>query len=110
MERYGDAGSLQAIPLAIAGWLRYLIGVDDEGQAFERSPDPMLSELTEQLKGIELGKPESVGDKLRPILSNANIFGSDLYAVGIGERIEGLFAEELAGPGAVRATLKKYLN
>lgn len=110
VERYGDAGRLQAIPLAIAGWLRYLIGVDDEGQAFERSPDPMLSELTEQLKGIELGKPESVGDKLRPILSNANIFGSDLYAAGIGERIEALFAEELAGPGAVRATLKKYLN
>lgn len=109
VERYGDAKQLQAIPLAIAGWLRYLLGVDDAGQAFERSSDPMLSELTEALAGIELGKPETVGEKLRAILSNANIFGMDLYQAGIGERIEALFLEEIAGVGAVRATLRKYL-
>ena len=39
-----------------------------------------------------------------------NIFGSDLYEAGIGDLIEDLFKEELAGPGAVRATLKKYLD
>ena len=47
--------------------------------------------------------------KLKGILSNANIFGIDLYEAGIGERIEEMFVEEIAGPGAVRATLKKYL-
>jgi len=110
VAKYGDAKKLEAIPLAIAGWLRYLLGVDDEGKAFERSSDPMLDELTAQLSGITLGDPDSVGDKLKPILSNANIFGSDLYAAGIGDRIEALFKEELAGPGAVRATLKKYIK
>ena len=34
----------------------------------------------------------------------------DLYQAGIGEKIETIFREELAGPGAVRATLKKYLD
>ena len=110
VAKYGDAKKLEAIPLAIAGWLRYLIGVDDEGKAFERSSDPMLEELSAQLSGITLGDPDSVGDKVRPILSNVNIFGSDLYAAGIGERIEELFKEELAGPGAVRAALKKHLQ
>ena len=110
VAKYGDAKKLKAIPLAIAGWLRYLLGVDDEGQAFERSADPMLETLSRQMEGITLGHPESVGDKVRPILSNANIFGSDLYEAGIGDLIEDLFKEELAGPGAVRATLKKYLD
>ncbi len=110
VAKYGDAKKLEAIPLAIAGWLRYLIGVDDEGKTFERSSDPMLEELSAQLAGITLGEPDSVGGKVKAILSNANIFGSDLYAAGIGERIEELFKEELAGPGAVRATLKKYLG
>ena len=110
VAKYGDAKKLEAIPLAIAGWLRYLLGVNDQGEAFERSSDPMLESLTESVKGIELGKPETVGDKLKPILSNENIFGSDLYAAGLGEKIEELFKEEIAGKGAVRATLVKYLG
>jgi len=43
-------------------------------------------------------------------ISNVNIFGSDLYKAGIGEKIEGIFREEIAGPGAVRKTLQKYLK
>ncbi len=106
----GDAKKLHAIPLAIAGWLRYLLGVDDEGKSFERSSDPMLEELTVALEGIRLGEvPADLHEKLAPVLSNANIFGSDLYSAGIGEEIERLFAEELQGPGAVRAALVKHL-
>ena len=68
-------------------------------------------ELTEAMSGITLGTvPADLHEKLAPILSNDNIFGSDLYKAGIGETIEGLFAEELTGPGAVRATLVKYLG
>ena len=107
VEKDGSAAALNYIPVAIAGWLRYLMGVNDEGVAFELSPDPMLPELQAQMAGIEFGKPDSVGEKLRPILSNENIFGIDLYKAGIGEKIEGIFKEEIAGPGAVRETLKK---
>lgn len=109
VEKYGDAKKLTAIPLAIAGWCRYLLAVDDEGNAFELSADPMIPELTKQLEGVQAGKPETYQGQLKPILSNANIFGCDLYQAGIGERIEEMFKEEIAGPGAVRKTLKKYL-
>lgn len=109
VAKYGDAKKLTAIPLAIAGWCRYLLAVDDEGKPFELSADPMAEELTKQLEGIEVGKPETYKGQLKPILSNVNIFGIDLYEAGIGEMIEELFVEEIAGPGAVRNVLKKYV-
>ena len=105
-----DPATLQAIPLAIAGWLRYLLGVDDAGKPMPVSPDPMLPTLQEALSGIELGKPESVGDKLNVLLGNPNLFGTSLIDVGLGGKITDYFKELIAGPGAVRATLKKHLN
>ena len=105
-----DVTKLVYIPLAIAGWLRYLLGVDDKGEPMACSPDPMLESLQAQLAGVRLGEPESAEGKLDRILSNTVIFGSDLMALGLGGRITGMFRELLAGPGAVRATLKKYLD
>ncbi len=110
IDKYGDAKKLQAIPLAIAGWCRYLLGVDDKGEKFELSADPMIPGLTAKLADIELGKPETYKGQLKDILSNANIFGIDLYKAGIGDRIEELFLEEIKGPGAVREVLKKYMS
>lgn len=110
VNKYGTAESLRYIPIAIAGWLRYLLAVDDNGNPFELSPDPMLDELRQSLDGVRIGEPESVGDKLRTILSNESIFGCNLYDAGIGENIEALFAEEIAGKGAVRDALKKHLG
>ena len=104
-----DLNSLVAIPLAIAGWMRYLLALDDNLEPMEVSADPMKDELQAQLAGIEAGKPETYKGQLRPILANANIFGSDLCAIGLADKIETIFVEELAGKGAVRATLKKYL-
>ena len=75
----------------------------------EVSSDPLLDTLQKQLEGIKLGEPSSVGDKLRPILANKEIFASDLVQAGLADKIEGMFRELLAGPGAVRATLQKYL-
>lgn len=109
VEKDGSAEKLAGIPLAIAGWCRYLLAVDDKGEAFELSPDPMIPELTAKLADIKVGAPETYHGQLKEILSNENIFGSNLYEAGIGEKIEAIFVEELAGPGAVRATLKKYL-
>ena len=106
----GKVTELTAIPLAIAGWLRYLLAVDDNLEPIEVSSDPLKDELQAKLAGIEIGKPESVGEKLRPILENANIFGSDLVENGLAEKIEEYFRELIAGKGAVRATLKKHLS
>lgn len=109
IEKFGTAEKLIGIPLAIAGWLRYLLAVDDEGKSFELSPDPMLPELRKQLEGIKVGNPETFTEQLKPILSNKNIFEVNLYEVGLGEKIEDMFREMLKRNGAVRATLKKYL-
>ncbi len=105
----GTASVLNAIPLAIAGWCRYLLAIDDNGKAFELSPDPMLEELTGKLKSVVWNDPKSYSGQLKDILSNDRIFGIDLYKAGLGEKIESLFKEELLGVGAVRATLKNHL-
>lgn len=104
------ASDLTFIPLTIAGWCRYLMGVDDKGNEFTPSSDPLLGELQGYIRGIKLG--DTVIDKslLRPILSNDKIFAVNLYEVGLGERIEGMFGEMITGPGAVRKTLQNYLS
>lgn len=104
-----DPTSLMYIPLAIAGWCRYLLGLDDLGKKMNLSSDPLLATLKADLSGIKLGNVESVGDSLKPILSNEEIFGVNLYNVGLGEKIEGYFKEMIAGNNAVRVTLEKYL-
>ena len=99
--------ALVAIPLVFAGWLRYLLGVDDSGKTFELSPDPQLPYLREILKDVRLRETEGLEGKIRPLLENAAIFGVNLYEAGLAGRVTGYFAEMLAGAGAVRATLVK---
>ena len=93
----------------LAGWLRYMLAVDDEGKKYELAPDPMNEELQEQLGDIVVGKPETFTDQLKPILSNERIFFTDLYKDGIGEKIEEMFREMIAGSGAVKTTIHKYV-
>lgn len=101
---------LRYIPLVLAGWLRYLLGVDDNGVEMQLSPDPMMNELKKHLANISLGQPEAVKDELKPVLSDAKLFGVNLYEVGLGDKVESYFKELIEGKGAVRATLQKYLD
>ena len=110
VEKYGDASGLTAIPLGIAGWLRYMLAVDDEGKEYELAPDPMNEEFQEQFKDIVVGRPETFRDQLKPVLSNERLFFTDLYKAGLGDKIETMFREMIAGPGAVRATIHKYVR
>lgn len=105
-----DLNTLISIPLAIAGWLRYLLAVDDNGNSIEVSADPLKDELQAKLAGIQWNKPESYSGQLKSILNNSVIFGSDLTETVLAEKTEAIFVEELAGKGAVRAALHKYVN
>ena len=105
-----DPRQLTGVPLALAGWLRYLVGVDDKGAEMPLSADPMLAELREKLSGVTLGDPASVEGRLKPILGNPALFGVSLYEAGLADKVEGFLKEELAGPGAVRETLRKHLG
>ena len=102
-----DLGALVAIPLALAGWMRYLLAVDDAGRAFECSADPLRDELQAKLGGIAWNDPATYHGELRGILANASIFGTDLTATPLADRIEGYFLRLLGGPGSARKLLKE---
>ncbi len=110
VKKFGSASDLTAIPLGIAGWLRYMLAVDDEGKGYELAPDPMNEELSEQLKDIVVGEPDAFKDQLKPILSNERLFYINLYEAGVGEKVENMFREMIAGKGAVKATIHKYVK
>jgi len=102
-----NCADLKLIPLVCAGWLRYLLGIDNDGNKFEVSPDPNYETLAGALSGITLGQTGPFSEKLKPILSNPLYFGINLYDAGLGERVEELFTQMVAGPGAVRKVLNQ---
>ncbi|MDR3207726.1 MAG: mannitol dehydrogenase family protein, partial [Oscillospiraceae bacterium] len=108
--KQGKQQTLTAIPLVLAGWLRYLLAVDDKGAPMTLSPDPLLEELRAKLTGIRLGDPASYTGQLAGILTNKTLFGLDLAEAGLAPQVERLFKELIAGPGAVRATLRRVVS
>lgn len=101
-----EVTDLQFIPFTIAGWLRYLIGIDDNGRPFEPSPDPLLAELMEQLSELSFNTEiETIHEAVAGILSNTQIFGLDLYQAGLGEKIELFLFKLLRGTGSIEREL-----
>jgi fructuronate reductase len=109
VEKGLDKSALVLIPLVLAGYARYLKGIDDNGNAFEPSPDPLLSELQKVVAPLEVKEGEQDFSCLKALYTRKDVFGVDLYEVGLGERIEGMVKELYAGKGAVRRTLHKYV-
>lgn len=107
-----DVQDLKLIPLVHAGWLRYLMGIDDNGNSFDPSPDPLLEKAQAFVKDIKLGETDEAKIKAQvlPLLKDATIFGVDLEKVGLADRVVDYFVELIAGTGAVRKTLEKYVG
>ncbi|MBR4548386.1 MAG: mannitol dehydrogenase family protein [Oscillospiraceae bacterium] len=104
-----DVKDLKLIPLVHAGWLRYLMAVDDEGKPFEPSPDPLLETAQSYVRDMKLGeKPDCA--KLEGLLRSKTIFGVDLIEAGLADKVCAYFTALTAGPGAVRATLHKAVT
>lgn len=119
---------LKHIPFVFAGWLRYLMAVDDEGEEFELSSDPLLSYLHPYAKKFkklflrrcadkESGPGTSceeaiseIKENLMPLLKDADIWGVDLERIGLADTVCGYFAQMLAGKGAVRRALRTHLK
>lgn len=100
---------LKFIPLVFAGWLRYLMAVDDNGNSFEPSPDPLLDTLCPIMSRFKLGEEADIETALRPILENEQIFGVNLYQVGMAKLVCTYFGEMIEGIGAVRKTLDRVI-
>jgi fructuronate reductase len=80
-----DIKALKLIPLVLAAWARYLLGLDDAGKQFTVSPDPLYASLAPGLEGITLGQKGPFHTALEPIFSNDRIFAVNLYKAGLGE-------------------------
>ena len=104
-----DVANLKLIPLVFAGWLRYLMAINDNGEKFEPSPDPLLETVQPYVAGFNLDEVPEV-EKLHDLLANKTIFGVDLYEAGLADAVCAYFKELCAGKGAVRSTLHKYVD
>jgi fructuronate reductase len=83
------------------------MAMDDDGNPFTLSPDPMLEMVCPYVRKIEFGMTDEVEEMIQPVLRNKSIFGVDLYEAGIAQSVCSYFIELIAGAGAVRATLRK---
>lgn len=112
---------LKLIPLVYAGWLRYLLAVDDEGNTFTLSSDPLLEKVCPIANKV---KPDWMPDgtvnvsdlssgiireSLEELLRDDSIFGVDLIETGIADLVCDYLVQLLQGPGAIRTTLNKYV-
>ena len=100
---------LKLIPLVYAGWLRYLMGIDDEGREFTPSSDPLLEEARQYVADYELSFSPKDLSKLDALLANEKLFGVNLHAIGMDTLVKQYFAELSSGVGAVATALKKYV-
>ena len=69
-----------------------------------------LNETTLYVKSAYLTALGKLDAKLKDILSNAKIFGINLYEVGLAELTCQYFTEMTRKPGAVMETLQKYVG
>ena len=103
-----DVKDLKLIPMVFAGWIRYMMGINDAGEVFELSPDPMMDTVRPYVADLKLGDKVDEAS-IKSLLENSKIFGVNLYEAGMAETVIGYLNEMLAGVGAVRAALKKYV-
>ncbi|MDD6877903.1 MAG: mannitol dehydrogenase family protein [Clostridiaceae bacterium] len=111
METYWEARErgvcpckLSVILKPVAGFLRYCAGVDDAGVEYKLEDDPIRDTL------VACGEAAKSGVKaeeaFRPLLSNASVFGRDLYTEPeVLSELCRLTDAMFAGPGAVRAAI-----
>ena len=105
-----DLNRLNLVSFALASYARYLRGIDDEGRAFEPSPDPLLSELMPIVAGLEVKEGEQDFSCLKALYCRPEIFGVNLYDTVLGDKVEAIVKKLYAGPGAVRKILHEMVT
>lgn len=94
---------LEGIPMALALWCRYLVGLDDNGEEMQLSSDPMLDELRAVVAEAQIGRSVSI----LPILGNQKVFNFDLLSTSVASKAQAYFDFMLAEKGNVRKALQK---
>lgn len=111
LKAYEAAGisiqNLIAIPFVLAGWLRYLTGINDLGEKFERSPDPLMDILAPKFMNFQFGEQVQT-QELKLLMKDKEIFGVDLFEVGLAEKVWNAYQVLSSQPGAVRQALNQF--
>ena len=107
----GCVDEMEIIPFVLAAWIRYLIGVDDNGNEMSLSSDPMLEVLKQAIGDVSLGQNIDDMTGIAWILSKEELFGNNLLKMGtLADKVKNHLNNMLQGPGAVRAELKRILT
>lgn len=99
--------NLKAIPFVLAGWMRYLTGINDLGEKFELSPDPLLVTLVPKFMNFQFGDQVQT-QEIESFLRDKSIFGVDLFEIGLAENVWNAYQALSAQPGAVRRALHQF--
>ena len=99
-----DMKALKRIPLVFAGWMRYLMAIDDNGEKMELSSDPLLDKVCPMVAKVKLGDKVEAAD-FEELLKDATIWGVDLFEVGMAELVIEYFNKLISGVGAIRKTV-----
>ncbi|MDE7060468.1 MAG: mannitol dehydrogenase family protein, partial [Lachnospiraceae bacterium] len=73
------------------------------------SPDPLLATVTPYVSDIKIGDTVS-SQQVEPLLVNTDIFGVNLFEIGMADLVVSYFNEMNAETGAIRKTLQKYVK
>ena len=105
-----SAAELDAVLLPVAGFIRYTLGIDDQGEKYNLEDDPKKDLLAACGAKAKIGDAASVV-AFKELIAHKDIMGKDLYAHGdTGSKLEGMVSKMLADKDAVRKTLRAYLG
>lgn len=105
-----DLNDLDLIPLVQAGWIRYLMALNDNGEAFTLSPDPLLEEVLPIANQLSLEEEQDVASIIEPLLKNEKIFGLDLTETVLSDKVVAYVTALTNGKGAIRKTLHEAVE
>ncbi|MBK5200824.1 MAG: mannitol dehydrogenase family protein [Spirochaetaceae bacterium] len=107
-----DEGDLKLIPFFMATYIRYLMGINDEGDSFTLSSDPRSEELWVYVKNLKLKlyTIEEAQKLLKPILQLENLWGFDLYNSKLKDVVVEYFVSMVSDRGMVRKSLHSVLK
>jgi fructuronate reductase len=109
-EKGFSEDELDPVLLPVAGFLRYTLGLDDQGEKYSLEDDPRKDLLVSCGQAAKLGQAESAA-VFKELIALPDVMGKNLYTYGTtGERLEKMAGRMLSGPGAVRALLAEMVK
>lgn len=109
-EKGFSEDELDPVLLPVAGFLRYTLGIDDQGEKYSLEDDPRKELLVSCGQAAKLGQADSVS-AFKELIVLPDVMGKNLYAYGTtGERLEKMVGKMLSHPGAVREILQELIK